>query len=309
MKRVLVTGGSGFIGSYCLPKLAAAGYEVHVVTPDAPPRASDSDAKWHQADLLDEAQTGRLFRDVAPTHLLHLAWFVAHGDYWRSTENIRWVKGGLDLARAFADAGGSRAVFAGTCVEYAPTDEPRVEGITPLRPTTLYGAAKAGLHLSVAAYLAERTVSAAWAHIFYLFGPREHPDRLVPSSIRALLEGRRFECQRPNDAFDFLYIDDLAAAFVALLESDVRGDVNLASGAATSVRDLLAEIGDEIGHPELIDCSQGDRLGASVTADVSRLNDEVGWTPRWERRDAIRATVEWWRQELHTDDQGRGTES
>ena len=87
MNRVLVTGASGFIGSRCMPLLAGAGYEVHGVVPEGvEPNASG--VTWHVADLLEPDQVLRLFADVRPTHLLHLAWLVAPGEYWKSTEKV-----------------------------------------------------------------------------------------------------------------------------------------------------------------------------------------------------------------------------
>lgn len=294
MSRVLVTGASGFIGSHCVPLLVEAGYDVHGVVPEGvEPNAGGVD--WHTADLLDPDQLHRLLADVRPTHLLHLAWFVAPGDYWASPENVRWLKAGLDLAREFADAGGERSVMAGTCAEYDQASSPLVEEVTPLRPTTLYGAAKASLHLTSAAYFAERGVSAAWAHVFYLYGPRENPGRLVPSVIRALLAGERFECSHPNDVRDFLYVEDVAGAFVRLLGSEAEGSVNIASGQGTTVGQLVAELASEIGRPELVVCDPSGAGSSETVGSNRRLADEVGWTPGWSMRRGTTAAVDWWK--------------
>ncbi len=230
--------------------LADAGHEVHAVGLGDAPSDLSPGVSWHDVDLLDPPLVKVLFADVAPTHLLHLAWFVSPGEYWTSAENLRWVSAGFDLIREFADAGGERAVMVGTCAEYEQSGAPLIEGVTPLKPTTLYGAAKAALHLTSAAYLAQRDVGLAWAHLFYLFGPREPAGRLVPSVIRALARGARFECAHPNDVRDFLYIDDVAGALVALLGSEVLGDVNIGSGRSTRVGDLVADIATAVGRTE-----------------------------------------------------------
>jgi nucleoside-diphosphate-sugar epimerase len=292
MNRVLLTGASGFIGSHCLPRLLDAGYEVHAVAP-AGVEPGDPRATWHVADLLDADQMHALLARARPTHLLHLAWFVAPGEYWRSAENVRWVQAGLDLAREFADAGGRRSVMAGTGAEYAASAELVVEGVTPLRPTTLYGACKAALHLASSAYLSERGVSNAWGHIFYLYGPGENPARLVPSVIRALRAGERFECLHPNDVRDFLRVEDVASAFVALLDSDVEGDVNIASGEPTTVGDLVTAVAEALGRPDLADCRSAEPEASRQVGDNTRLRREVGWARRWARGGALESCIAW----------------
>lgn len=301
MNRILVTGATGFIGSPCVQQLAAAGFEVHAAALGADAR-TDGTVTYHDVDLLDSGRIHDLIATVRPTHLLHLAWYVVPGAYWTSPENIRWVTAGLDLAREFADAGGLRAVFVGTCAEYEPSVEPLVEGVTPLRPSTLYGASKTALHVAAMAYLTQRDVSCAWAHLFYLFGPAEYPSRLVPSVITALHEGEPFECGRPDDMLDFLHVDDVAGALAALVASPITGDVNIASGQPVSVGELCGRIAATIGRPELITYREGNEDRSVVTAATSRLFDEVGWRPTLSLDAGIDATIEWWK--IHREPKG-----
>jgi len=152
MSRILLTGATGFIGRHVLPRLQG---DVHAVTRHASP-AGDG-VTWHRADLLASAA---IVTEVRPEVLVHLAWYVEPGRYWTAPENIRWVEASLALLRAFAAAGGRRAVLAGTSAEYdwqalgGRCHEQR----TPLRPATLYGAAKHALHTAAAPY-AERLPS------------------------------------------------------------------------------------------------------------------------------------------------------
>jgi len=290
MMRVLLTGATGFIGSNCLPLLLEAGYEVHAVAPDGV-EPGDARACWHTADLLDSTQIHTLMDEVRPSHLLHFAWFVAPGEFWRSTENLRWLQSGLDLAREFADAGGIRSVMAGTCAEYARSTEPVAEGVTPLRPSTLYGACKTALHVSSSAYLAERGVSSAWGHIFYLYGPRERPGRLVPSVVHALTEGDTFVCEHPDDVRDFLHVEDVGNAFVALLGSQVEGAVNICSGEATRVGDLVATVAEAAGRPDLVEYRSTEAGASWIVGDSGRLRNDVGWSARFALREGVAATV------------------
>src|SRR2546427_1711413 len=99
--RVLVTGASGFIGRHCIPYLLEAGHEVHaaVRTP-----VKISGPIWHPVDLLSPGASSRLISTVEPEALLHLVWYTAHGEYWTSSENLRWVSASLELIHASAAA-------------------------------------------------------------------------------------------------------------------------------------------------------------------------------------------------------------
>lgn len=301
--RVLVTGAAGFIGLPCLPLLVAQGYEVHAVS-SRPRHGADDGIHWHQVDLLEPDAVRDLCATVRADHLLHLAWVTTPGAYARDPMNLEWTAASLHLIRRFAEHGGTRVVGAGTCFEYAHRSDERLhETTSELSPETLYGTCKVALHAVMARYADEIGLSSAWGRVFFLYGPREHPHRLVSSVIVALLEDRDADCTIGTQVRDFLHVDDVAGAFVALLRSGVMGPVNLASGQITTVRDLVMEIGEQLDLPYRI------RLGtrplppsdpAQIVADVTRLRDEVGFEPRFELREGLADTIAWWRR--HRDE-------
>jgi nucleoside-diphosphate-sugar epimerase len=302
LERVLVTGAAGFIGRHCTADLVARGFEVHAVS-SRPAKATDGAVTWHRADLLDPGEIAALVEGVRPTHLLHLAWETTHGRFWTSGENMRWLAGGVELVRAFGEAGGRRAVIAGSCAEYRWADEVCTERTTPLKPRTLYGACKHALHIAAEPFAAASGVSLAWGRVFFLYGPAEPPGRLVPSVTAALLRGEPAACTHGRQVRDFLYVEDAARAFTALLASDVTGAVNVASGQGVSLGDVAAQVGAIVGRPDLV------RLGALpaaaddpalLVADVTRLSDEVGWRPAHDLDSGLRRTIEWWRGPVAT---------
>ena len=278
---MLVTGATGFVGRQSLAPLDALGYEVHAVG-------------RRDVDLLDADATQRLIAEVQPTHLLHFAWYAEPGAFWDSAENARWEAAGVRLLDAFAAAGGSRAVVAGTCAEYDWTgDGVLSERSTPLAPRTEYGRAKNALHAAAS----QMEISLAWGRIFFLYGPNEDERRLVASVARSLLAGQPARTTHGLQRRDFLHVADVGDAFAALLDSGVEGAVNVASGEGVQVADVVQRIAALVGRPDLLELGAIEASADEpplLVADVARLHDEVGWTPSRTLDDGLGDTVEWW---------------
>jgi len=296
MKRILVTGATGFIGARAVAHLLAKGYDVYAAG-HTPPQ--DSRIKFHTADVLNIGAMRAAVETIQATHLLHLAWNVTPGHYWKAPDNLDWVSATLHLARAFVSAGGQRAVFAGTCAEYLWGPSRFYEMQTPCAPASLYGTAKDALHRLLTAYALETGLSIGWGRIFFLYGPGEKPGRLVGDAIKALSAAQLFPASHGNQMRDFLHVDDVGAAFAALVDSDVQGPVNIGSGKAVPVRAILEKIAEETGHAECL--RLGERpLPATeppiIEADTGRLTQDVGFCPRYDLAAGLADTIAQWRQ-------------
>lgn len=297
MKRVLVTGATGFVGRHALPLLVERGFDVHAIARAIPPHA-DPRVTWNAVDLLGGTDVLRaLVEESRPTHLLHFAWYTEHGKYWRSLENFRWTAASLELAREFAARGGERLVAAGTCAEYDWSGGVCSESSTPLAPATPYGICKDALRRMLEALAVETKTGFAWGRVFFTFGPDEQPQRLVPSVIRSLLCGDEARTTHSCQVRDFLAVEDVAAAFVGLLDSNVSGAVNIGSGEPSSVHDIVAALAETIGGAGRVEygaIAAADEA-PMVVADVTRLRMEVGWSPRATLGERLAQTIEWWR--------------
>jgi nucleoside-diphosphate-sugar epimerase len=284
-----------------LPALLAAGWDVHGVSSRD---QATGPVRWHRCDLLDAAQTQSLLASVRPSHLLHLAWYIAPGKWAMAPDNVQWVRASLTLLQSFQTYGGSRIVAAGSCLEYDWRYGYCAEDRTPCAPHTVYGTCKHALQLLTAAHATTTSMSSAWGRIFFLYGPHEHPARLVASVIRSVLEGEPAKCSHGLQIRDYLFVQDVADAMVALLESDVTGPINIGSGQAITLREIVTRAGNLLGRPELI------RLGAIpaaatdtplVVADTAHVTHALpSWSPKVGLDEGLRRTIDWWRQQAAT---------
>lgn len=301
MKTVLVTGANGFIGRHVLPLLVNSFDRVHAITSQATPSGVHANIQWYTCNLLDTDQIRALIPQVRPDALLHLAWNTTPGSYWTTDENYAWTTASMELLRAFRAEGGQRVVTAGTMAEYDWNYGHLVAGVTPYRPATPYGASKHALQLMQAQFAAQSDMSSAWGHIFFGYGPHERPQRVIPHVVTQLLRGEPAQTSHGRQIRDFMYVADVAAALVALLQSSVGGPVNIASGRPHRLRDVLTQaelLLNATGHIQF-----GARPAAAndpivLTADVSRLRDEVKWQPHYTLADGLSETIQWWRNHL-----------
>lgn len=305
-RRVLVTGGTGFIGRQTVAPLVERDFDVWLTSrgplpPDVSALAAREPGRIHHRviDLLAADGPASVIAEIRPTHLLHLAWDTRHGLFWTSPENDAWVAASRRLLEAFAHGGGRRFVGAGTCVEYAPVDHPISEASGVLHATTPYGRAKLAFRQRLQEVAAQSGISTAWGRVFHLFGPHEQLPRLVPAAIDSMIRGEPFPATPGTQIRDYSCVVDVAAAFAAILDSDLEGDVNVASGVPSTVASVLQSLGGIIGRPDLL------RLGALsppphdvpvLAADATRLRTHFAGLFPVPLEDRLREMVEWWQR-------------
>lgn len=275
--RLLITGASGFIGRHVLDLLRTRGVSAWTLGRSVPTLCRN-DA--HMAfDLLDGDDYAPALRQLAPSHLLHLAWVTDPVQYQTSPLNTAWAQATQRLAQAFAEAGGQHLVVAGTCAEYDWSQGWCHEDTTPLTPTTPYGAAKNATRRWLEGQAPAWGLRLAWGRIFFPYGAGQSAQRLIPALTAALLgQCPPFPVQAQQRR-DFVSAPDVAQALWTLLHAPATGSYNIASAEPVAIGELVRMLARQLGvdpTPVLAVAANAVQAPALVAGDIHRLR-ALGW--------------------------------
>jgi dTDP-6-deoxy-L-talose 4-dehydrogenase (NAD+) len=248
--RVLVTGATGFIGRHVMECLAQAGRPVRAVirSGSAPRLQHTRDVEIIESpDIFNESPLWwkRACSDV--DKCLHLAWIAKPGEYLHSIKNFDCLSGTISFARGAAEAGVSRFVGVGTCLEYRIDDRP-LSTETPLCPRTLYGGAKAATFQALSAWFFYCGTSFLWPRLFHVYGEGEDQRRFIPYLHKMMADGHVAELTSCHQVRDFLDVKDCAQRLTSLIDSDVAGAFNLCSGVPVTLRQVAESIAAKYGR-------------------------------------------------------------
>ncbi len=301
IKRVLLTGASGFLGRALGAQLVQQGIEVHGLTRGIRGYKLPG-IILHDYDLLSSTPLEPLLSSIDATCIIHTAWHTDHSDFWTSSKNIAWLSASLRLFQAFISCGGSCIVGIGSCAEYDWSFGFLNEQRTPLAPSSLYGAAKSSLARITEFIAAEYGVKFIWPTLFWLFGEHENPNRFCADLISSLLKDEVFTISNGEFIRDYLSVADAAEAIIATIESNILGRINIASGIPVSLKDFANSIADHLGLRASLRFSATSKVTPAfplIVADTTRLRSEVGWKPSVNPADRIQATISWHRHQRH----------
>lgn len=300
--RVLVTGASGFLAAGLMRTLLAAGADVHgTVRPGSPSwrlRALPA-VTLHEADLEEFPALERAFA-MRPEYLFHLATPRAAGRDARARLLRGNVLGADHLMRLSLAHDVRRLVVTGSAMEYRPVSGPMGEGL-PLEPTTWHGATKAAASLLFQQAARADGLPVVLLRLHHVYGPWESAHRLLPTAIRAALEGKPLALTGPGPRRDFVFSGDVVEALVrAALSPLPPGEVfNIGSGVEHGNEALVACVERVIGRPiirapQLYPARVTD--APSRVADPRKAADRLGWRAAHTLEAGVRDTVAWYRR-------------
>jgi len=307
MSRVVVTGGTGFVGANLVRRLIRDGHQPALLVRRGSASwrtdAIRDQITWHEVNLGDLAAVVAELERIRPTWVFHLA---AHGAYSWETDVAQMIQtnvvGTANLLEAAIRVGAEAFVHAGSSSEYGRQDHAPSE-TEPVVPDTPYGITKAAATALCGAAAQGRETRVRTLRLYSVYGAFEDPRRLLPSLIVHGGRGYFPPLVGPGTARDFVYVDDAVEAFVLAAQDKVSepGAIyNIGTGVQTTV-------GDAVDTARRVMAIEGKPVWGSMAArawdtdtwvaDPRKSNLVLGWSPRHSFEDGLTRMVSW----LHGD--------
>jgi len=291
IKRVLLSGGHGFIGARLIPRLLQDHYEIAIL------KRRESDLRRIQqlkkrvrifnADLRDLAEVMRAVRAFRPDAVIHLATVYAVQETPAAVRDMIDVNvlGTLNLLEAARLAGTVRFINTSSCFVYQDKRRPLKES-DALRPKGVYGLSKVCAEQACTFVSEHSDLKVITLRLFPPYGPGDHERRLIPYVIQGLRQGEVLKMTSGRQCWDFVYIDDIIRAYLCSL-----GDVpfhkpheifNVGTGRAVPVRRVVEKLRRLIPHGQRPDWGvvpHRKNEAWYVAADPSKARKQLGWKP------------------------------
>jgi UDP-glucuronate 4-epimerase len=310
MKRVLVTGGAGFIGSHLVKALLDRGDEVSVVDnfdPFYPERLKrrglSKDARLFEADIRDQEAMHKAFAQARPEVIVHLA---ALAGVRPSLErpaayldvNVRGTAAVLEAAR---EARTQRFVLGSSSSVYgAHAEPPFQESARVDSPESPYAASKVAAEVLARTFHNLYKMEIAALRFFTVYGPRQRPDLAIHKFSRRMLAGQPLPFFGDGSSRrDYTWVDDIVAGVLKACDVDLKWDIlNLGGARTTSLAELVQLLEAALGVKAILDRQPAQPGDVPLTsADVTHSGEVLGYSPRMPIRDGIAKFADWIRGE------------
>jgi nucleoside-diphosphate-sugar epimerase len=294
--RVVVTGATGFLGQTLCRELLERGHELLGLSRTG----KSGNGPYSKAITYVSYNMGEeLPKDVidfSPEVLVHLAWSgIPDFSEQKCIEN---VESQLRFLRETEKLPGlKKIVGAGSCREYGAKQGACLE-LERFSPDSYFSWAKQSLGDYFALGCRQREMRFVWFRIYYVYGPGQRPESLIPTLIKAFKAKRSPEIKNPAAANDYIYVDDVISAFIKAIEDEnCQGIFNLGSGKITSIAEIAGLVERVIRNADdfssnLIKKAGSSKSGSGMWADIALSGRQLGWAPQVSLIDGISRTID-----------------
>lgn len=293
--RILVTGATGFIGLPLTRHLVEQGHEILALSRS--PLKSEKSINWLSADLSFPETYQDAIRSFEPEILIHLAWQDIPDFSFEKSENN--LNQSLDFFSYIISLGCfKKIIVSGSCFEFNQLNGECLESDKGT-PKDNFTWAKHSLRLWLEVECKKEDIKLGWMRIFYVYGPRQRSDSLIPSILNNLQNGKLPHIRTPKNSNDFVFIDDVIEAFSNAISMQYpSGIYNLGSGISTSILEVCRKaemivMGSDILSQKLNEETVDTSANIDFWASCIRAEKYLNWQPIIGLEEGIIKTWQW----------------
>jgi nucleoside-diphosphate-sugar epimerase len=307
IRRIFITGATGFIGSALALQLLNDGYTVGILARKTSDLSKIGTGMQGiticSGDIRDSSDISKIISDFSPDCILHLVTYYAveHVAGELSVMIDTNVKGTVNILEAARESGVKLFINTSTCAVYGQKDRALRED-DDLDPQNLYAVTKLQAEEACRFYALNYGVRCITLRLFPPYGPGDHERRLIPYVIQSLLDGKSPALTSGKQKWDFLYRDDVVRAFCAAITTTkvkkTYDVINIGTGQPSSVRDIVENIRAIMGKDVPLSWDTVPHRKNEVwynSADIRKAKKLLGWAPLTTVPEGLEKTVEYFR--------------
>ena len=303
-KKILVTGGCGFIGSHLVKRLLREGADVYIMgrqgTKTWRIEEQLKNVTIYEVDITDGTKVEICIKDICPEIVFHLAAYgvnSAQKEYIRAA-NIN-ILGTINILNALKYTDCKRFINMGSCAEYGDKKDLMKEDMYP-EPVSIYGSSKACATIVAHQIARENNIDIITLRPFGIFGEGEERHKVFCHIILSILEDKEVKLTSCEQLRDYCYIENIIDGLVLSAKSKLKCNIfNIASGSLLPLKyyvDFIFKNMKTNRSPIYGALESRKNEMWSPSADISKINTELGWNPRISLEDGIIKTIRWYEE-------------
>jgi nucleoside-diphosphate-sugar epimerase len=300
--RILVSGATGFIGSFLIKQLINDGHDVSILVRNYSSFTRIADVKGKLRIIAVDYKNLENYKSEIlennPELFFHLGWFGVENTFHNDDDMISInIRTSMSLCKIILKSNIKSVIALGSQAEYGPYTCVINENHST-NPTTLYGIAKLSVYNIFNYYLQTQGIRYVWLRLFSSYGPSDNPNWLIPYLINTLAENKSPALTKCEQIWDYIYIDDVISALVTCaFNNNAKGVYNLGSGIGYPLKMVITKIRDMINPAIQLnfgEISYRKNQIMILQADNTKLKIETGWQPFVELKEGLMNTINWY---------------
>jgi UDP-glucose 4-epimerase len=298
-KKILITGGTGFIGYHLAKKCLQLKWKVTSISSKQPNKIRKlKKVNYIICDISNKKKLSKVL-SLNFNYIVNLAGYVDHSDSIKTMKSH--FVGCKNLALIFKNSKLDKFVQIGSCIEYGKKRSPQIDKNTNYQKTySVYGEAKLKSTKFLINLYKKFNFPATILRLYLIYGSHQDPNRVIPLAIKKSICDEKFDCSKGTQLRDFLHVDDLVIAIIKCLKSDRSTGqiINLGSGKPVTIKNIIQKICKIIkfGKPQFGKIKYRKDEIMRLFPNIDKAKKLLNWSPKINITSGLKKTISFYKK-------------